>query len=130
MGQISAKCGIACARGNNISWYYTVVNVYKTKTGTTDREKANLFIKSYANESRLTKNKWEDRPVELAHRKAVAKVCHSCENKQTGMCCPITMTELTTAISELKSKKSPGIDKISNEMLKHASDNAMPRSSC
>ena len=97
---------------------------YKTKTGTTDREKANLFIKSYANESRLTKNKWEDRPVELAHRKAVAKVCHSCENQQTGMCCPITMTELTTAISQLKSKKSPGIDKISNEMLKHASDNA------
>ena len=28
MGQISAKCGIACARGNNISWYYAVVNVY------------------------------------------------------------------------------------------------------
>ena len=28
MGQILAKCGIACARGNNISWYYAVVNVY------------------------------------------------------------------------------------------------------
>ena len=28
MGQISAKCGVVCERGNNISWYYAVVNVY------------------------------------------------------------------------------------------------------
>ena len=27
MGQISAKCGVVCERGNNISWYYAVVNV-------------------------------------------------------------------------------------------------------
>ena len=27
MGQISAKCGVVCERGNNIYWYYAVVNV-------------------------------------------------------------------------------------------------------
>ena len=89
------------------------------KTATTDQEKADMFIQSYQKESRITKNKWEDKPVIHAQRRAVSTKCKNCDNNQTGMCCPFNNTELETAMQKLKQGKSPGMDNITNEMIQH-----------
>ena len=88
------------------------------KTATTDQEKADLFIKSYQQDSKIVKNKTADKPTVLAHRQAVKKLCDQCNNKYTGMCCPFSPTELDMALRKLKGKKSPGLDRITNDMLK------------
>ena len=86
------------------------------KTATTDQQKAKLFNQSYHLESRISKDKKADKPTIKAHRAAV-KVCSYCSGQRTGMCCPFTKEELKTAMTRLKSGKSPGEDKITNNML-------------
>ena len=86
------------------------------KTATTDQQKAKLFNQSYHLESRIVKDKKADKPTIKAHRAAV-KECSYCSGQRTGMCCPFTKEELKTAMTRLKSGKSPGEDKITNNML-------------
>ena len=87
------------------------------KIAITDQQKANVFIKSYYQESQIKTNKWQDKPRIHAERRATEVNCSNCEGKNTEMCCPFNMAELRIAMTKLKKGKSPGIDKIPNEML-------------
>ena len=86
----------------------------------TDREKANFFCQSYAQVSRLPKDKVGDHPIKLEARRAVQHC--SCGGRRDGICAPFSKFELGVALNKLGRRKSPGVDGISNEMLTNLSD--------
>jgi len=92
-------------------------------TANTDKEKADLLIRTYYQSGKLELNKHRDLHVKREERK-VLRNCKGCANTKVGMCCPYNMSELNMALASIKNGKSPGPDTISNEMLKHSSDGA------
>ena len=85
------------------------------KPASTDRQKANLFCKSFAAISRLSKERQTDQPSRREALRAT-RSC-TCRGKKNNMCCPFSLSELESALRQLKKGKSPGLDGISNEML-------------
>ena len=86
-----------------------------------DKEKADLFIRHYAQVSKLKLDK-EDRKI----RKGVnVGLKHSCEhhNDKQNPCKEFTIHELNAAIKKLPNGKASGEDDILNEMLIAANEN-------
>jgi ribonuclease HI len=84
-----------------------------------DKEKGDAFVDEYARVNHLKRDKIRDRAVK-EETATFSGPCACCAgNKKQGMCQPYTMSELKRAIWKLKSRKSPGPDGVSNDMLKH-----------
>jgi hypothetical protein len=79
---------------------------------TTDREKAELFCKSYAAVSRVERRR-NDRWVKKEARDALRKTC-PCD----AMCDSFTLGQVKGVLKKLKTGKITGGDGIYNEMLK------------
>ena len=81
----------------------------------TDRQKADLFCQIYAKVSRVEHSR-EDRPT-TRHARKILKQEFGC-NKENA-CSAFSLRQLRFGLRNLKNRKSPGHDEISNEMLKH-----------
>lgn len=85
----------------------------------TAEEKANAFVRQYAEVSRQMRAPRIDR----AARRRTAQLdwhrCSDCQGDRTGCCSPFTEEELAQAIRRAQLRKSPGPDGITHEMLKH-----------
>ena len=79
-----------------------------------DREKAELFCQLYADVSRVPRSK-DDVAV---NKEARARLGEACGCNGLCACAPFTIEHLQAAIKGLKSRKSPGSDGVSNDMLK------------
>ena len=92
----------------------------------TDNQKAKLFIDTYINASK-SEETLKGREKKLAEKDVVhgmrnaTKGCKSCGGEKTGMCAPINMSEMKSALYKVKTGKAAGPDRITNEMLKHLS---------
>ena len=89
------------------------------RPATSDKEKADALCQAYAAVSRIPTDKTADRPIKLEARAAVG-AC-SCGGSQLGMCSPFSMAELEAALGKIKAGKSPGPDKVANDLLKQLS---------
>ena len=85
----------------------------------TEKQAADQFAKSYAAESNIAVNGQQRREVGRILRQNMTKAPTTKAMEQ-----PITQTELTSALQRLKTRKSPGPDLISNEMLTHLGSTA------
>ena len=88
----------------------------------TDKQKAELFCQSYARVSRLPKQKQADHSIRIEARKATDPNC--CSGEKLGLCAPFSRRELRQAIGKLRAGRSPGIDAITNDMLRQLSSHA------
>ena len=94
------------------------------KPARTDNEKAKKFIQTYIKASTHEDN-IKGREKKLAEKHVVhrmrdaTKKCKSCNGEKTGMCAPITMDELDLGLRKIKTGKAAGLDRVSNELLKH-----------
>lgn len=95
-----------------------------TKPAATDREKAELFCKAYANVSRLPKDKTADHPIKIEARRATNQTCCSGERTRDTICSPFSRRELLFAIRKLRKGRSAGVDQVSNDMLHQLSPTA------
>jgi ribonuclease HI len=89
----------------------------RTKILSTDRQKADAFVDEYARVNHLKRNQARDRAVK-AETETYSGICGCCAGNKTDMCQPFTKPELKRALWTLKTKKAPGPDGVSNEMLK------------
>ena len=85
---------------------------------TTDRDKANEYIKEYASVSRLPQDK-RDREKGAEVKDAIRQPCSACEGQRTGFCGLFTLKDLDRALRKIQCGKSPGDDQITNDHLKH-----------
>nr|KAG5704148.1 hypothetical protein BaRGS_009678 [Batillaria attramentaria] len=99
---------------NNEDTRAAPVMVEKDQEMVTGRRAANLFIDSYEKVSNISAP--QDRKQEVHD---AIKNCQSNHDSPEYMNKPFTMTELNDAVRTLKEKKSPGPDKVTNEMLEH-----------
>ena len=74
-------------------------------------------MKQYASVSKSTKNR-SDRTLSNKIKRAIGK-SKGCT--RSGICSEFSLTELKSAIQKLKARKSPGVDGITNEMIKNLS---------
>ena len=94
----------------------------------TDKQKAQLFIKTYLNASKPS-DELNGRAKKLHEKDTVHKMreatkgCKACGGDKTGICSKITRDELDLALYKSKLGKATGQDQIANEMLKNLSDN-------
>ena len=84
----------------------------------TDKQKANAFVKTYAQVSRHVRNKKVDLTAKRMLSQPAPRTC-DCRDRRTEMCAPFSLAERNAQIMETKMKKTPGPDGISNEMLRH-----------
>ncbi len=83
----------------------------------TDKQKAELFCQAYARVSRLPKDKQRDQA-----RSEGSKNC--CGGAGLGFCSPFSPRELQQATCKLKTGRSPGVDGVTNDMLRQLSPTA------
>ena len=86
----------------------------------TGRRAANRFADNYANESNIPVTPLQQREARREQRERPHQTTNVRPMKQ-----PFTLHELQTALRKLKTKKSPGPDGITNEMLKHLGSTAI-----
>ena len=99
---------------NNEDTRSTPVTIEKDQELVTGREAANCFIDSYEQVSNITvpeEKKQQLREEMKDHQEA--------QDPPDYMSKPFNMKELEDALKTLKDKKSPGPDKVTNEMLEH-----------
>ena len=82
----------------------------------TGKETADQFIQQYANVSDIKVSKTRLHQVKQDTRQLNKEID---EQQENSMNTPFTSAELEAAISDLKTKKSPGEDGITNEMIQH-----------
>ena len=89
-----------------------------SKVLSTDRDKGNAFVDEYARVNHLKRSPLRDRAVktEFATYKGP---CVCCAGNKTGLCQGFIKPELKRALWAIKSRKAPGPDGVSNDMLKH-----------
>jgi hypothetical protein len=92
------------------------------RPATTDREKANLFVRTYQAVSQIPKNKNQDRHVKLEARRATENC--TCDNRRNELCSPFSEGELSAALAKLRKGRAPGVDGITNDMLQQLSTTA------
>ena len=90
-----------------------------THPATSDKEKADALCQAYAAVSRIPSDKTADRPIRLEAR-AAARACN-CGGTRTGICSPFSMSELEAALDKIRAGKSPGPDRVANDLLKQLS---------
>ena len=81
------------------------------------KKKANAFSVEYQKVSSLKFTK-EDRRISRESRRIPSCECSNRTPDSINICSPFTMNELRQALTELKTKSSPGADQIHNLMLK------------
>lgn len=86
----------------------------------TGKQAANVFAKNYKDVSNIHVNRERQREARKEQRDRRAR-----RESSKSMNQELTMHELQTAIRQLKAKKSPGPDGITNEMLIHLGKTAM-----
>lgn len=84
----------------------------------TGKTAANTFAEAYAQESNTTIPRQLEKEVRVEEKERTTTDAHDSMEKD------ITMEELKRAIRQLKKKKSPGPDGITNEMLQHLGNTA------
>jgi len=91
------------------------LNAYKIMKNLNSTEKDNLQFNPITEHTWLDyyKKRWTKQPKDNTTEGKSAKLTEKCVDL-------ITMEELEVTIKTLKSKKSPGLDGINNEMYKHA----------
>jgi ribonuclease HI len=86
----------------------------------TEKGAANEFAQHYANESNITIQREREREIRKECRERVATL-HDLNAESDD----ITMAELQSGLRQLKKKKSPGPDGITNELLQHLGNTAL-----
>jgi ribonuclease HI/exonuclease III len=109
-GQRDNNDGVAIERPAGLG------NIAPSKMAISDKEKADLFIQTYAKVARIKKNKTSDKIIKQRAYQAKRKICEKCPDQ--SHCRPFSKEELNRAIKKIKRKKSAGPDEITNEMLK------------
>ena len=85
----------------------------------TDRAKAEAFVREYAWVSRQVRDAKLDREAKRKLSRPEMRSCQECGGRRCEACAPFSMEALVMEISRLQLKKAPGPDRISNEMLRH-----------
>ena len=85
----------------------------------TGKRAANRFADNYAHESNVPVSPLQRREARREQRERPQQATDEKSMKQ-----PLTLHELQTALGKLKTRKSPGPDGITNEMLKHLGNTA------
>ena len=102
---------------NNEQSYPTTISLGKDGKTITGKEVANCFIDNYEDTSSvyIPSERKKEVQAELNHQKtnSDAQTTPECVNKD------FSLQELNDALESLKNNKSPGPDKITNEMLQH-----------
>ena len=93
----------------------------RTMTG---RDAANHLAQSYAKESNTTIPRALEKEIRLEERERTSK---NDSKTHEAMKKNITMEELKKAIKQLKKRKSPGPDNISNETIQHLGNTALQK---
>ena len=86
----------------------------------TGRQAANRFADNYAKESSVPVSPQQQREARREQRERQSK-----DTNVTPMKQPLTLHEQEVALKKLKTRKSPGPDGITNEMLKHLDNTAI-----
>ena len=89
----------------------------------TGRAAANTFARAYATESNTTISQHRQKETRQEERERISSEKEVPDVMKTD----ITLTELNMAIRKLKKEKSPGPDKITNEMLQHLGNTAVKK---
>ena len=89
------------------------------------KEKAQMFVDSYAAVSRLPHRR-EDKDIRRSVYSRLRQQC-TCKNRQSGMCQLFTLPELQQSLNKLKPHKAAGSDGISTDPLRHLSNYAKDR---
>jgi hypothetical protein len=87
---------------------------------TSDAEKANAFANHYAKTSYIKLNR-ADRSLKNRVVDDLKKPCTCAGGESKTICSAFTPNELCRAMEQLRDKKRPGPDEITNECLKHLS---------
>ena len=93
--------------------------VDRGKLLSTDRAKAEAFVREYAWVSRQVRDAKLDREAKRKLSRPELRSCQECGGRRCEACAPFSMEALVLEISRLQLKKAPGPDGISNEMLRH-----------
>ena len=91
----------------------------REKLLSTDRAKAEAFVREYAWVSRQVRDAKLDREAKRKLSRPELRSCQECGGRRCEACAPFSMEALVLEISRLQLKKAPGPDGISNEMLRH-----------
>nr|KAG5689418.1 hypothetical protein BaRGS_017936 [Batillaria attramentaria] len=94
------------------------ITLEKDGKNLTGKTAANAFAEAYAQESNTTIPRQLEKEVRVEEKERTTTDAHDSMKKD------ITMEELKRAIRQLKKKKSPGPDGITNEMLQHLGNTA------
>ena len=81
-----------------------------------DRDKAEVFVKTYANVSRQVRNKLQDRITKEELKSCLSEPCMP-GGYRSNVCSLLTPTELNAQQHSLKCKKAPGPDDVCGELL-------------
>ena len=90
-----------------------------SKTYSTDKRKADAFMKVYAQASHLPPRVKRDRPFHHGVTKSLRRQCAECGGRRTDCCSPFSREELDAAILKLAGRKAPGPDLVTNELIVH-----------
>ena len=93
--------------------------IYQDRTITSNKQKANIFMRHYTNIGRLRTTK-KDRAENRLAKAALRNLKPNNPN-------PFTMIELQIALKNTKARSSPGPDKISPNLLKHLGPKALQK---
>ena len=96
-------------------------------TTLTGKKAANAFARSYAKESNTNIPRELKKEIRQENKARTPKRDKINNSDNNNMDHPITMSELQAAIKQLKKKKSPGPDNITNEMLQHLGSTALSK---
>ena len=88
------------------------------KTITSDRAKADAFVREYAGVSKQVRVPRLDRAARHKLASQDMRRCRECDDTRRGTCAPFSRAELERELGRLQAKKAPGPDDLTNEMLR------------
>ena len=88
----------------------------------TNESKAKLFVRKYADVSKVKREKKWDCEVKKEVRRQLMVECNNCRGSYTGICDAFRIEELNHAVRSLPRGKAAGPDGWHNEMFLHMTD--------
>ena len=86
----------------------------RTKHRQTEQTKSRALLSLPRQSLPPVQNKTADQTTKIEARRATSQTC--CSGDRTGFCSPFSHRELKQGVSKLRTRRSPGVDAVTNDM--------------